>query len=164
MTHHSGKDIAGDSPLHKSQPCILVKIKHWLNCKPQWFYDLKCESTHQLLKHMARRTKQFADRHRGETPQYNPGDQVWLTTKDLRNTGCKKLNAKYIGPYKVLQHITEVTYKLNLLHHCRITSSLQYMYPILSYLKPIMSETLPSDMSSTTPPKPFNIDGQPAFI
>lgn len=34
---------------------------------------------------------------------------------DIGNTGAKKLNAKYINPYKTLYHINEVSYRLDLL-------------------------------------------------
>lgn len=54
-------------------------------------------------------TKHFADQHRGETPQYNPGDRIWLCTRDIRNMqGFKKLNSKYIIPYKSLHQVNEV--------------------------------------------------------
>lgn len=80
------------------------------------------ESTHRRLEQVGRKAKQFADSHRGETPQYNPDDHVWLSTKDLRSMkGSKKLNVRYIGLYKILECITKVTYKLDLSRYCRLS-------------------------------------------
>lgn len=45
-------------------------------------------------------------------PQYEPGNHVWLPTKDIRHTtGCRKLSPCYIGLFKILS-INKVTYKL----------------------------------------------------
>lgn len=68
-----------------------------------------------LVKHSSttRTCGMFADHHRVGAPQYNPGNWVWLATKDYRNLeGCKKLSSRYINPYKILWRGTEVTYKL----------------------------------------------------
>lgn len=51
----------------------------------------------------------------GENPQYNPGKWILLATWDMKGLpGCRKLSARYIGPYRVLSQINEVMYKLGL--------------------------------------------------
>uniref|UniRef100_A0A3B1IMZ3 Gypsy retrotransposon integrase-like protein 1 n=1 Tax=Astyanax mexicanus TaxID=7994 RepID=A0A3B1IMZ3_ASTMX len=42
------------------------------------------EQTHQHVATLLARYKQQADKHRGNTPVYNPGDRVWLSTRDFR--------------------------------------------------------------------------------
>ncbi|XP_049324104.1 uncharacterized protein LOC125784455 [Astyanax mexicanus] len=50
------------------------------------------EETHQQISEVLRKYKEQSDRHRGTTPQYQPGDRVWLSTRDLRFEGaCRKL-------------------------------------------------------------------------
>ncbi|KAL0151594.1 hypothetical protein M9458_053111, partial [Cirrhinus mrigala] len=59
--------------------------------------------------------------HRRENPQYQPGDQVWLSTRDLRlRLPCHELSPHYIGPFKILRQINEVTYQLQLPPRYRI--------------------------------------------
>ena len=47
--------------------------------------------------------KSQADKHRSIAPIYKIGDQVWLSTDNLRmlNRASKKLTEKWIGPYEI---------------------------------------------------------------
>ena len=47
--------------------------------------------------------KSQADKHRSTAPIYKVGDQVWLSTDNLRmlNRASKKLTEKWIGPYEI---------------------------------------------------------------
>ena len=47
--------------------------------------------------------KSQADKHRSVAPIYKIGDQVWLSTDNLRmlNRASKKLTEKWIGPYEI---------------------------------------------------------------
>ena len=44
-----------------------------------------------------------ADKHQNSAPDYKVGQQVWLSTDNLRmlNHASKKLTEKWIGPYEV---------------------------------------------------------------
>ena len=56
----------------------------------------------------------YANKHRREV-KYNIGDMVMLSTIDLRTTGrAKKLLSKYIGPFKIIKNINNVSYELEL--------------------------------------------------
>ena len=58
--------------------------------------------------------KKYADQHRRDE-KYNIGDKVLLDTTDITFTeGSKKLLDKYIGPYKIISVISDVSYKLDL--------------------------------------------------
>ncbi len=54
---------------------------------------------------VVRRHKTFAD-VAPPTPLYQPGDRVWLSTRNLRlRLPCRKLSPCYIGPFNILRQI-----------------------------------------------------------
>lgn len=68
------------------------------------------EHMHQFLEQVVGKNKKFVDRHRGENPQYNPGDWVWLAARDIKGLPvCQKLSAQSI--YWLLQGLVPVTYQ-----------------------------------------------------
>jgi hypothetical protein len=81
------------------------------------------------------RYKQYVDSGRIDV-QFNVGDEVMLSTKNLKLTGTKKLSARYIGPFKVVKVVNPVAYELDL--------PLQYgrLYPVfhVGLLKPFKSD------------------------
>uniref|UniRef100_A0A3B3RW61 Integrase catalytic domain-containing protein n=1 Tax=Paramormyrops kingsleyae TaxID=1676925 RepID=A0A3B3RW61_9TELE len=70
-----------------------------------WYQD--CRQAWQLVQRSLRRQgdlhKKQADRHRQSGFPYRVGQQVWLSTKNLHIPGCKKLTARYIGPFRILK-------------------------------------------------------------
>uniref|UniRef100_A0A3B1JYM9 Gypsy retrotransposon integrase-like protein 1 n=1 Tax=Astyanax mexicanus TaxID=7994 RepID=A0A3B1JYM9_ASTMX len=106
------------------------------------------EETHQQISEVLRKYKEQSDRHRGTTPQYQPGDRVWLSTRDLRFEGaCRKLLPKYIGPFKVLSQVNEVTYKIELPAQYRVHNSFH-----VSLLKPLVPGPLAEGVPDDVPP------------
>ncbi|KAL0195101.1 hypothetical protein M9458_008673, partial [Cirrhinus mrigala] len=69
-------------------------------------------SAHHHLQRAVCRNKHFADARRRTSPTFQPGDQVWLSTRDLR--------PHYIGPFKILRQINDVTFQLQLPPRYRI--------------------------------------------
>ena len=69
------------------------------------------------LKVAQSRQKSYADSKRKDT-EYEVGDRVYLRVSPLRgvkNFGVKgKLAPRFVGPYKVLERMGEVAYKLEL--------------------------------------------------
>lgn len=99
------------------------------------------ENAHQRLKKATATRKWFADR-------------VWLSTQDLRGMGgCKKINAQYIGPFKISKQINPVSFHLELPYYFRINPTFH-----VSLLKPVTLGPLDE------PPAPLNIEGEPAYI
>ena len=75
-------------------------------------------------KHIAaaqNRQKTFADQHRREQ-QFQVGDKVWLSTANLNMpTGIsRKLTQKQIGPFPIIEKVTQGAYKLKLPRHMKI--------------------------------------------
>lgn len=66
------------------------------------------------------RQKKYADQGRREE-EYDVGDRVLLNTEDITfTTGSKKLLDKYIGPYRIIEKISKLSYKLELPKKFRI--------------------------------------------
>jgi hypothetical protein len=67
--------------------------------------------------HIAQETmKHFYDRKRGKDPGYKPGDELYLSGKNLTtHRPVKKLDNKRHGPFKVVRKIGSLSYELKLL-------------------------------------------------
>ncbi|XP_066525856.1 uncharacterized protein [Hoplias malabaricus] len=117
------------------------------------------ESTHQHIERILNRYKNFADCHRSDTLLYQPGDQVWLSTRDFRSEGgCRKLTPKYIGPFKVMERVNVVTYKLDLPKKYKVSWSFH-----VSLLKPVVPGPLDEVIPGGAPPSPVVVDGVPVY-
>uniref|UniRef100_A0AAR2J3M5 Gypsy retrotransposon integrase-like protein 1 n=1 Tax=Pygocentrus nattereri TaxID=42514 RepID=A0AAR2J3M5_PYGNA len=106
------------------------------------------EDTRRRISDILQRYKAQADRHRGDTPVCCPGDRVWLSTRDFRFEGaCRKLLPKFIGPFKILSQVNDVTYKVGLPPQYRVNNSFH-----VSLLKPVVSGPLAEDDPIDVPP------------
>ena len=66
------------------------------------------------MREARHRHKKYADRRRQDI-KFEPGDYVLLSTEHLRqDSPCRKLDWKRIGPFKVLDQVTPVSYRLDL--------------------------------------------------
>ncbi|KAI4878029.1 hypothetical protein NFI96_009799, partial [Prochilodus magdalenae] len=132
-------------------PSNVPSVEHWMRRSEEVWGQ-----THQRIEEALRR---HADRRRGTTPSYAPGDRVWLPTRDFRLTeGSRKLTAKYIGPFKIVEKVNDVTYKLELPAHCRVCSTFH-----VSLLKPVVPGPLNEALPADTPPDPTVVDGTPVY-
>ncbi|KAL0198415.1 hypothetical protein M9458_006955, partial [Cirrhinus mrigala] len=118
-----------------------------------WFRESErvWESAHVHLSRAVRRYQRHADAWRSQHHQYQPGDLVWLSTRDLRlRQGSKKLSPRYIGPFPVARQINPVTYRLTLPPTYRIAPSF-HVSLLKPYTKPVSS---PSTEPVVPPPPP----------
>ncbi|KAJ8411235.1 hypothetical protein AAFF_G00172410 [Aldrovandia affinis] len=115
------------------------------------------EDTRSALRRSTARTQRLADRHRTAAPQYSPGQQVWLSTTDIPlQSTSKKLQPRYIGPYKVQSIINPSAVKLQLPPALKI-------HPVfhVSKIKPVTTSSLCPP--AVPPPPPRIIDNAPAY-
>uniref|UniRef100_A0A803TJ20 Gypsy retrotransposon integrase-like protein 1 n=1 Tax=Anolis carolinensis TaxID=28377 RepID=A0A803TJ20_ANOCA len=123
-----------------------------------WLQELTAvqELLHQQLDQAKEDYKRHADRHRQPGPEIKVGDQVWLSTRFLpSHRPCRKLDARFIGPYTVVAQLNPVTFKLQLPRSMRI-------HPVLH-----RSLLLPADGvlpdANRPPPAPTMVDGEEEF-
>ena len=87
------------------------------------------------------RQRKNANLRRREAPTFAPGDRVLLSTKDmeLQFVPAEKLGPKYIGPFKVLQKMGPVTYKLEFPKSMKIHNVI-HVRKLKAYHEPIEPE------------------------
>ena len=62
--------------------------------------------------------KALADRHRSATPSFVVGDQVWLLHRHIDTTRpCGMLDYNKLGPFRIIEHIDPITFRLELPLH-----------------------------------------------
>ncbi len=99
------------------------------------------EAYHHLRRAMGRR-KLTADLRRSDSPPYQPGQKVWLSTRDIRlRLPCRYPVActLYVGPFVIQKQINLVTFHLKLHPQYRIHPTF-----LVSLLKPYHSPVSPS--------------------
>lgn len=99
--------------------CHATDLGQWLEER-----NLLTEVIWHNLARAQLRMKQHADKNRSER-QFQLGDMVYLKVQPYIQTSVvqrtnQKLSFRFYGPYKVLQHIREVAYKLDLPPEARI--------------------------------------------
>ncbi|MBW0554671.1 hypothetical protein O181_094386 [Austropuccinia psidii MF-1] len=99
-----GKNPSFDS-IHISQDSPAGKLSTKLQSVQQ-FVKEELESAIRILK-------EYADRNRGVPPDFQHGDKVWLTSKNIKTQRpTKKLSERWLGPFKVLKKIGSHAYHL----------------------------------------------------
>ncbi|XP_061923190.1 uncharacterized protein LOC133663026 [Entelurus aequoreus] len=82
----------------------------WMWCQTE---VLSFHPLHGELSATSKRNQTMANRHRRPSPNYKPGQRVWLSSKDITLSGeSRKLAPRFIGPYEVERMITPVTARL----------------------------------------------------
>ncbi|KAK3533999.1 hypothetical protein QTP86_000505 [Hemibagrus guttatus] len=117
---------------------------------------------HLQLQRALRRRRMTADLRRSQAPEYQPGQKVWLSTRDIKlHLPCKKLSPRFIGPFTIVRQINPVTYRLQLPPEYKI-------HPVfhVSLLKPHHLSVLPSTEpgAAEEPPLLLLVDDGTAYL
>ena len=107
------------------------------------------EEAKKQLKKTKEYQKSYFDAHHRQL-EFEVSQKVLLSTKNLKLPVSRKLHPRWVGSFKVLQHVGAAAYKLD------IAGMFNQLYPTLyvSYLKPHM----PGETSGALP-EPVELEG-----
>ena len=102
----------------------------------------------QVLIRQGDRVKRAADRRRRPAPDYQPGQRVWLSAKDLHlKVPYKKLAPRFVGPFPVTRKVGPAAVRLRLPRSLRVHPTFH-----ISQGKPVReSPMVPSFLSCQFP-------------
>ncbi|CAJ0937392.1 unnamed protein product [Ranitomeya imitator] len=91
------------------------------------------DRTQDAIRASKERMRVSADTHRRPAPVFAPGDLVWLSARNIRlRVESTKFAPRYIGPFKVLEQVNPVVYRLAIPPRLGITDTFH-----VSLLKPV---------------------------
>lgn len=162
--NNSQQESTGYSPFymnyghHPHTPSSLLRAAHTdsesVNSFVQRLHADEAKAKSALAAAQARQ-KHYADQHRRDLT-FEIGDMVMLSAKNtntLDGAGSSKIKPKWTGPYKVLQRIGAVAYKLEM------PNTREHNVYHVSLLKPFHdgSEKFPVRASEALPPPNFYV-------
>ncbi|MBW0476228.1 hypothetical protein O181_015943 [Austropuccinia psidii MF-1] len=135
-----GRDPHFDS-VHITQDNPAGKLSKKLQSVRQ---DVKRE-----LEVAINRLKRYADKSRASPPVFNPGDMVWLSSKNIKSMSpTKKLSERWLGPFPILKKFSTHAY------HLKLPSQWKSIHPVIhiSLLEPVKTSTIPNRHKEPHPP------------
>uniref|UniRef100_A0A8C2FDM1 Uncharacterized protein n=1 Tax=Cyprinus carpio TaxID=7962 RepID=A0A8C2FDM1_CYPCA len=137
------------------EPTDVPAVTDWLQRSEETW-----NQAHVHLQRAIRHQKEHADHRRRPGPVYQPGQYVWLSTRDLRlRLPCKKLSPRYVGPFKITHQITPVSFRLALPDTYRISPTFH-----VSLLKPAVAPGEEGEgRSREQSPQPVQIETEETY-
>ncbi|MBW0516540.1 hypothetical protein O181_056255 [Austropuccinia psidii MF-1] len=119
----------------------------------------KLQSVQQVVKEeldsALKNFKKYADRNREIPPYFQPGDKVWLSSKNIKTTRPpKKHSERWLGPFEVLKKIGSHAY------HLKLPEQWKSVHPVfhVSLLEPVKQSTIRN--KHQLPPPPVIVEEQ----
>ncbi|MBW0506492.1 hypothetical protein O181_046207 [Austropuccinia psidii MF-1] len=92
---------------------------------------------------------QNADKSRASPPDFNPGNMVWLSSKNIKSARpTKKLSERWLGPFPILKKVITHAY------HLKLPSQWKWIHPVfqISLLELFKTSTIPNPHQEPPPP------------
>ncbi|MBW0540666.1 hypothetical protein O181_080381 [Austropuccinia psidii MF-1] len=134
-----GRDPHFDS-VHITQDTPAGKLSTKIQSVQQ---DVKRE-----LEVVINRFKRYADKNRASPPVFNPGNMVWLSSKNIKSTRpTKKLSERWLGPFPILKKFSTHAY------HLKLPSQWKSIHPVfhISLLEPVKTSEIPNSHQEPPP-------------
>jgi len=129
-------------------PSVQAHLRH---CRQIW------RETCSALLRTSDRNRRLADRHQIPAPDYQPGQRVWLSSRDiLLKDSPRKLSPRFIGPYEISSIINPSAVRLKLPRSMKIHPTFH-----VSQIKPV--SVSPLCPPAVSPPPPMIIEDHPAY-
>ncbi|CAJ0960766.1 unnamed protein product [Ranitomeya imitator] len=104
------------------------------------------DRTQDAIRASKERMRSSADAHRRPAPTFAPGDLVWLSARNIRlRVESTKFAPRYLGPFKVLEQVNPVVYRLALPTRLGITDTFH-----VSLLKPVYMSRFSESSAETS--------------
>uniref|UniRef100_A0A6Q2YF60 Chromo domain-containing protein n=1 Tax=Esox lucius TaxID=8010 RepID=A0A6Q2YF60_ESOLU len=141
------------APWHRSSEQVPAVDEWFRRAEALW------NAAHTRLQRAVRRFKSHADRRRGDAPIFQPGDRVWISTRDMKlHTPCRKLSPRYVGPFPILRQVNDVSFAVQLPAHLKLSPVFH-----VSLLRPAVRGPLDATGGGADPPAPLDVDGEAAY-
>jgi hypothetical protein len=157
-THHTPFELdTGQHPRMGSEPTrpsLVEAADDFVSRMMQMQDEAKA-----ALMHAAEEMSKYYDRGRAKAPEYRVGDQVWLSAQNYStDRPTKKLDHKWLGPFKVLKIISRAALKLQL------TAKERGIHPVVSVsnIRKYHSDRIP-ERPTYQMPGPTLINGEEEY-
>ncbi|MBW0584270.1 hypothetical protein O181_123985 [Austropuccinia psidii MF-1] len=113
------------------------------------------QAVKEELESEIRRFKKYADRNRSIPPDFQPGDKVWLASKNIKTTRpTKKLSGRWLGPFEVIKKIESHSY------YIKVPLQWKSVHPVfhVSLLEPVKQSSIQNH--NHLPPPPILVEEQ----
>uniref|UniRef100_A0A8C7X743 Gypsy retrotransposon integrase-like protein 1 n=1 Tax=Oryzias sinensis TaxID=183150 RepID=A0A8C7X743_9TELE len=138
-------------PTHELDLAVPSVQDHLRRCQDIW------QQTRAALLRTKENNSRSANRHRVVGPNYQPGQSLWLSSRNIPvQAMSRKLAPRFIGPYTIDKIINPTCVRLRLPAALKIHPSFH-----ISQLKPVLESALCPP--SASPPPARVIDGAPAY-
>ena len=138
-------------PQHEVEVAVPSAQQHYRWCRRMW------KAAREALHRTGEQNARYANAHRSSALEYQVGERVWLSTKNIRfQEETKKMSLRYIGPFSIAKKVNPVTIRLKLPPTMRI-------HPVfhVSQVKPYIFN--PLSATGRVPPPLCIIQGETAY-